>query len=95
MRGRIVSRLLLAWPSTFTVLHAQHASRAQMHRFGYSFNDRIETWEDLRSRVRSFIVEMQRRHSGETVMVVTHGAVVSAFIDELVPSLSGMKHDVR
>ena len=30
-----------------------------------------------------------------TIIVVTHGAVCSAFIDELVPSLGDMKHDIR
>lgn len=45
--------------------------------------------------MRQFIIEVQKRHSGERVLVVTHGAVVSAFIDELVPSLEGQKHSVR
>lgn len=45
--------------------------------------------------MRRFIVEVQRKHRGERVLVVTHGAVVSAFIDELVPSLQGSKKDVQ
>ena len=45
--------------------------------------------------MRQFIIELQKRHPGERVLVVTHGAVVSAFIDELVPRLEGEKHSVR
>lgn len=51
----------------------------------------------MRSRVRTFIdfVIKEYADTEATIIVVTHGAVVSAFIDELVPSLGGMKHDIR
>lgn len=74
--------------------NAIHTHNIQIGASEPSFNN-CETWEQLRKRVRQFIIEVQKRHQGERVLIVTHGAVVSAFIDELVPSIEGQKHSVR
>ena len=70
-----------------------------MHALNYNFSN-FESWSQLRSRIRTFIDYVTKEYaatsdSDMTVIVVTHGAVCSAFIDELVPSLGDMKHDIR
>lgn len=37
-----------------------------------------ESAEDLKERVKKFVIELQNTHAGKTVLVVTHGGVISA-----------------
>ncbi|MGL4819246.1 MAG: histidine phosphatase family protein, partial [Bacilli bacterium] len=67
---------------------------------GTTVSERVEQWgEDWASqplgreeshivqrRIRSFLAHLESAHPGETVYIISHGALIRAFLEELTPT---------
>lgn len=59
----------------------EHLTRAERRTF--RFADDVETEAEISSRMFSFFDETFKTHQGQTILVVSHGAIMKAFLNAL------------